>query len=200
MSTQQKMRIRPNLSVLAIVSFITSFIIARTFTTLYPNTRLIGGGYHIHHFWFGLAMLVIGGWLGISYQNERMDRSASIIFGVGCGLVGDEVGLLLTFGDYWTGITYAFIMMVSSLAAVAILFSTYSPIIRNEFDNFVAGNFSSYFGVFLMTVSAAFLSETDNILTLIILSGLCVTGVFIVVAHLLRAHRSSRSVPRMSST
>ena len=148
MSSQQKMTTRPNLSVLALVSFIASFIIARTFTTLYPNTRLIGGGYHIHHFWFGLAMLVIGGWLGISYQNNRSDRFASVIFGAGGGLVGDEVGLLLTFGEYWTGITYRFIIVVSSVAAVAILCNTYHKILRNEFYEFLIGDFGFYFGVF----------------------------------------------------
>jgi hypothetical protein len=157
MSSQQKMTTRPNLSVLALVSFLASFTIARTFTTLYPNTRLIGGGYHIHHFWFGLAMLVIGGWLGISYQNDRSDRFASVIFGAGGGLVGDEVGLLLTFGEYWTGITYTFIIIVSSVAAVAILFNTYQKTIRNEFDHFLIGHFGFYIGVFLTTVSAAFL-------------------------------------------
>jgi hypothetical protein len=182
------MTTRPNLSVLALVSFIASFTTARTFTTLYPNTRLIGGGYHIHHFWFGLAMLVIGGWLGISYQNDRSDRFASVIFGAGGGLVGDEVGLLLTFGEYWTGITYTFIIVVSSVAAVAILFNTYQKIIRNEFYNFLIGDFGFYFGVFLTTVSTAFLIEADNITTIVILSVLAVAGFLIVLAHLIRAH------------
>jgi hypothetical protein len=188
MSSQQKMTTRPNLSVLALVSFIASFIIARTFTTLYPNTRLIGGGYHIHHFWFGLAMLVIGGWLGISYQNNRSDRFASVIFGAGGGLVGDEVGLLLTFGEYWTGITYTFIIVVSSVAAVAILFNTYHKIIRNEFYEFLIGDFGFYFGVFLTTVSAAFLIEADNFTTIVILGVLAITGFLIVLTHLIRAH------------
>ena len=190
MSSQQTMRTRPNLSVLALVSFIVSFVIARTFTTLYPNTRLISGGYHIHHFWFGLTMLVIGGWLGISYQNERSDRFASVIFGAGSGLVGDEVGLLLTLGDYWTEITYTFIILVSSVAGVAILFSIYSKIIRIEFDNFLTRDFGFYFGVFLTTVSIAFFLEADNVLTMIILSVLSITGFLIVLAHLIHAHRS----------
>ncbi len=192
MSSQEKMRTRPNLSGLALVSFIASFIIARTFTTLFPNTRLIGGGYHIHHFWFGLAMLVIGGWLGISYQNERSDRFASIIFGAGSGLVGDEVGLLLTFGEYWTGITYTFIIVVSSVAGAAILFSMYSKIVRTELNNFLAGDFGFYFGVFLATVSVAFLSEADAIITIIILIVLSITGVLIVLVHLIRSHWSPR--------
>jgi hypothetical protein len=149
---------------------------------------LIGGGYHIHHFWFGLAMLVIGGWTGISYQNERSDRFASVIFGAGGGLVGDEVGLLLTFGEYWTGITYTFIIVVSSVAVIVILFSTYSETIRSEFNTFLIGDFGFYFGVFLTVVSTAFLIEAENMITIIILSVLALTGLVIILGHLIRAH------------
>lgn len=53
------------------LSFIFSFIAARTFTTFYPSTVLISSGIHIHHFWFGLALLAIGGWLGISNTDSR---------------------------------------------------------------------------------------------------------------------------------
>ncbi|HML02489.1 MAG TPA: hypothetical protein VK487_03845, partial [Candidatus Bathyarchaeia archaeon] len=59
-----------------------------------PRTILVRYGLHIHHFWFGLVLLVVGGWLGISYENERIDRVAAILFGAGGGLVADEVGLL----------------------------------------------------------------------------------------------------------
>ena len=137
-------------------------------------------------------MLVIGGWLGISYQNERSDRLAAVLFGAGGGLVGDEVGLLLTLGDYWTEITYTFIILASSIAGVAILFSIYSKIIRTEFGNFLARDFAFYFGVFLTMISIAFFSEADNITTIIILSVLSVTGFIIVLFHLIRSHHLLR--------
>lgn len=106
----ERSELRPNLSVLALLSFIAAFLIARAFTTLYPNVVLVSGGFHIHHFWFGLAMMAIGGWLGITYRDERADRLAAILFGAGGGLIGDEVGLLLTFGDYRTGLTYTLVV------------------------------------------------------------------------------------------
>jgi hypothetical protein len=93
MDKKEKIQEKPNLSILALISFIASFTIARTFTTINPDTVLISGNYHIHHFWFGIAMLAIGGWLGISYTSERTDRLAAILFGAGGGLIGDEVGL-----------------------------------------------------------------------------------------------------------
>jgi hypothetical protein len=65
-----KIKRRPNLSVLALISFIASFAIARTFTTLSPKMVLLTGSLHIHHFWYGILMVAIGGWLGISYNDE----------------------------------------------------------------------------------------------------------------------------------
>src|SRR5512136_3116855 len=118
MVDRERIEERPNLSLLALISFIVSFAVARIFTTLKPDTVLTGGGYHIHHFWYGLLMVVIGGWLGISYRSERVDRVAAIIFGAGGGIIGDEVGLLLTLGDYWTEATYTLIVIFLAVASM----------------------------------------------------------------------------------
>ena len=92
----EKIKTKPNLSIISLMSFITSFIITRAFTSLFPGTILEVKGYHIHHFWYGLAMLVVSGWLGISIEDERINRVAASLFGAGGGLVGGEIGLLLT--------------------------------------------------------------------------------------------------------
>jgi hypothetical protein len=76
-------RSRPNLSLYALVSFTLSFGGARGFTFIAPDLVLVGGGYHIHHFWFGLVMLALGGWLGINYTGDRLDRFAATIYGLG---------------------------------------------------------------------------------------------------------------------
>jgi hypothetical protein len=85
----EEIKEKPNLSIIALTSFIASFLIARIFTTLNPNIVLISVDYHIHHFWYGIALLAVGGWLGISYQSEKIDRLAAILFGAGGGLIGD---------------------------------------------------------------------------------------------------------------
>lgn len=162
MGERERIEERPNLSLLAIISFMVSFGVTRIFTTLKPDTVLTGGGYHIHHFWYGLLMVVIGGWLGISYRSERVDRVAAIIFGAGGGIIGDEVGLLLTLGDYWTEITYTLIVVFLAVASMLSLFFRYSDRIRAEFAEFIRSNASLYFGVFLVSVSAAFILESDD--------------------------------------
>jgi len=191
MAVKEEIKEKPNLSILALISFIASFTIARTFTTLNPTTVLIGGDHHIHHFWYGIAMLAIGGWLGISYQSERIDRLAAIIFGAGGGLIGDEVGLLLTLSPYayWAEITYTFIIIFLTLASMLILLNKYHNLIRTEFTEFLLSNASLYIGVFMAAVSVAFLSETDNA-TIITLSGILTTlGCIIVLAYFIQRIR-----------
>jgi hypothetical protein len=88
------------LTFLALLSFIVAFFTARIFTTINPDTVVVSGGIHFHHFWYGLAMVATAGWLGISSNHPSLRRVYAVVFGFGGGLIGDEIGLLLTFGNY----------------------------------------------------------------------------------------------------
>jgi len=191
---KEKIQEKPNLSILAMISFIVSFTVARTFTALNPDTVLISGDYHIHHFWYGIAMLAIGGWLGISYTNERTDRLAAILFGAGGGLVGDEVGLLLTLSAhaYWAEITYTFIIIFLTFASMLFLVNKYHKVIRTEFTEFLRSNASLYFGVFLAAVSIAFILETDNTTIITVSSVLTIAACFIILAYFIQRIRTKR--------
>ncbi|MCJ7430946.1 hypothetical protein MUO83_07030 [Candidatus Bathyarchaeota archaeon] len=183
---QENMQRRPNLSILALVSFIASFVVTRTFTTLNPDIVLVSSGIHIHHFWFGLVLQAIGGWLGISYNDERINRLAAILFGAGGGLIGDEVGLLLTFGNYWSEITYTLIIMFLAIASTSILIIRYSKTITTELTHFLRSNASLYFGVFLAVVSIAFIMETDNALIITISGIASATACAVILAYLVQ--------------
>jgi hypothetical protein len=194
MAEKGKIQEKPNLSILAMISFIASFTIARTFTTINPDTVLISGNYHIHHFWFGIALLAIGGWLGISYQSERTDRLAAILFGAGGGLIGDEVGLLLTLSvhAYWAEITYTFIIIVLTFASIIILANRYHKVIRTEFTQFLRSNASLYISVFIAAVSIAFILETDNATIIAVSSAFAITTCIIILAYFIQRIRTTR--------
>lgn len=193
-SSPARGRTKPNLSLAALVAFIASFAVARTFTSVNPDTILIGGGFHIHHFWYGLAMLAIGGWLGISYESKRVNRVAAILFGAGGGLIGDEVGLLLTLGDYWSEITYTVIVTFLAIASMLILLNRYSRIIQAELSEFLSGNAPLYVGVFLAAVSLAFVLETNNTI-IIVTSSIAATAAFVLLtAYFLRRVSKKRQV------
>src|SRR5438094_4842272 len=105
----------PWLSALALLAFLPAFGLARLFTFILPQVVVVQSGIHFHHFWYGIVLLAALGWLGI-VGGDRWNRLAAIIYGLVGGLLADEVGLLLTLGDYRTGITYTIVVV-----AVAIL-------------------------------------------------------------------------------
>jgi len=182
---------RVHFAALALVSFILSVIVARAFTHFFPGAVLISGDLHIHHFWFGIALLAIGGWLGISYNHKEIDMVAAIIYGVGGGLIADEVGLLMTFGDYWSGITWTFVIVLVASASVLILLGMYGRAIVNELHDFVSSRVSLYVGIFLAAVSIAFIVETDNLLVTVVSAGLTIAAVLMVLAYFIHRMRTS---------
>ncbi len=182
---------RVHFAALALISFILSFIVARSFTYFYPGIVVISGGLHIHHFWYGIGLLAIGGWLGINYNHKEIDMLAAIIYGVGGGLIADEVGLLLTFGDYWSGLTWTFIIVVISTVSVLILLSLYRRVIFEELHDFVSNKASLYIGVFLVALSIAFILGPDNPFITIVSTILAITAVLVILAYFIHRIRKS---------
>ena len=112
-------------------TFIISFFIARAFVVLLdvpinPACQLWVKGYRVHHFFFGIGLLVIGGWLGHIQCGQRLVTWISAgLYGGGLGLVVDEFGLLLTFGDYWAIQSYIFFVLISLFLLITLLFESY---------------------------------------------------------------------------
>jgi hypothetical protein len=173
---------------LALISFIVSFLIARTFTFLRTGVILKAAGYHIHHYWYGIALLAIGGWLGISYDDDRIVTLAAVLYGAGGGLIGDEAGLLLS-GNYWTGITYTFIVILVAFVLVTILFRTYSKAISREIEGFTRSRLSLYSGIILAAVSINFLISRNLVVERISIAAAAIGGV-IMIAYVVQRIRN----------
>jgi len=176
---------------LALVSFASSFALARAFTILNPRVVFETSGFHIHHFWYGIVMLAVGGWLGISYNEPRIGRIAAIMFGAGGGLIGDEIGILLTFQSesYWAGISYTFITIVLAFASMLALLNKYSRIILTEFGEFSSRRGSFYFAVFLAAISVAFLIDTTDPTIIAVTTILTIVACITILAFFTQAIR-----------
>jgi hypothetical protein len=173
-----------------------SFAVARSFTYFYPDVVLISGGIHIHHFWFGLLLLAVGGWLGINYNRKELDMVASIIYGVGGGLIADEVGLLLTFEDYYSGLTWTFMLLLLAFITTLLLLRKYRQSVFEELHEFIGSKASLYIGVLMTAVSVAFVVETDNFFVTLVSFVLTVAGALIVLGflvHQLRQNMGSKN-------
>ena len=88
-----------------LVSFVLTYGFIRGVTHL-QKTGIIpnqNGTFHIHHMVPGIILLLISGYVGLSYwKNEKVRHFMSILFGVGAALTIDEFALWLFLKDvYW---------------------------------------------------------------------------------------------------
>lgn len=90
------------------VGFIGTFLFLRFLTYgiryhFLPARNIVtSGGLHIHHFVWGILILLIVGFLGISINSPRLHAWLAPAFGIGAALVIDEFALWLNLRDvYW---------------------------------------------------------------------------------------------------
>lgn len=164
------------LAFLALLSFVASFFAARIFTTINPDVVVVSSGIHFHHFWYGLAMVVVAGWLAIASNSATYDRAYAVVFGLGLGLIGDETGLLLTFGDYQSELTYVIFVAAISLAVMALLVDRYYSLLLDEVVWLGRGERTVHIGLGIMALSSLAFAF-DHLLTgfIVLVAGLALT-------------------------
>jgi hypothetical protein len=93
--------------ILVLLSFLASFAAIRTITHLQKIGALYNPGIratlHIHHLVPGILLLLISGYVGLSFwASDKIRHFMAILFGIGAALVIDEFALWLYFKDvYW---------------------------------------------------------------------------------------------------
>ena len=121
---------------IVMTSFFFSFLFARLWViatradtpvhqgdVTYVGRNLIIKGIHVHHFFYGFVLLCIGGWLALSYRPGRVRKVAALLYGVGLGFFIDEIGFLLTWGEYWSSLSYA-IALLTGVAFLNVVYFT----------------------------------------------------------------------------
>jgi len=120
----------------AFIAFEVSIIVSRAIVLDVEKGKAIFSylyikGYHIHHFYYGILLLIASNWLTLIRYKKLYRRIskvlASIMFGGGLGLIIDEFGLLLTMefgikGNYWAPQSYYAIGTVSFILLGCLLF------------------------------------------------------------------------------
>jgi hypothetical protein len=181
---QQKEELRENtpngLSFLGLLSFVTSFVTARAFATLNPNAVVVSGGVHFHHFWYGLIVVAAAGWAGIVYGLPAYKRIYAVAFGVGSGLIGDEVGLLLTFRDYNSSLTFFFFVVVVAVGSMVVLLRD-RKVVEYDVISLASHDRALLAGIVIMGMSAlAFAADLYPLGIVIFAAGLAVTVLGVV--------------------
>jgi hypothetical protein len=91
--------------ILILLSFLITFAITRAITNLQklailPNQN---GILHIHHLVPGIFLIILSGYIGLSFwATDRVRHFMAILFGIGAALTIDEFALWLYLKDvYW---------------------------------------------------------------------------------------------------
>ncbi len=156
MATPPKPVHKHGLSFIATLAFTAGFFGARIFHLVFPDTMVFIGDIHFHHFWYGLTLMGIAGWLGIAENDERYNRIYAVVFGLGAGFVGDEVGLLLTFGDYYSTLTFDFFVAAVVAIILVTLLLRYWKEIENDILHATPRERVVQIGIFLAGFSTIF--------------------------------------------
>jgi len=183
----QRLRIgsfRPTLSFIGLGSFIASFFGSRLFATLNPTIVIQQGGIHFHHFWYGIALMGLAGWLAITWKSERLERAYAVMYGLGAGFIGDEVGLLLTLSNYQSGLTYYFFIGALSASILLLLAIRYRVILIREVSYLMTREGLALLGVFLAGFS--FLLFAFGLLSFG--TPLAVVGIVVILREVLGKH------------
>lgn len=108
------------------ISFLMTFTISRAIVVMSgeskPSLEFWIGNYHIHHFFLGILLLSVSGWITLIGYRKKYKMISAILYGAGLGLLIDEIGLLLTWGNYWEKQSYIFGVIVVFIFLSIILF------------------------------------------------------------------------------
>ena len=89
-----------------LISFEATLLITRFVTHFLRYSDVSGiqiGSVHIHHLVPGIILLLISGLIGIGFPKmQKVNRIATVLFGIGAALTLDEFALWLNLKDvYW---------------------------------------------------------------------------------------------------
>ncbi|MCE8422958.1 MAG: hypothetical protein J5U17_09705 [Candidatus Methanoperedens sp.] len=108
------------------ITFLITFTVSRALIVMAgeskPSLELWIGNYHIHHFFIGILLLSISGWITLIGYRKKYKVISAILYGGGLGLLIDEIGLLLTWGNYWAKQSYVFGVIVVFIFLSIILY------------------------------------------------------------------------------
>jgi|SRR6056297_804326 len=102
---------------------------------LYIGRNIIVYGYHIHHFYFGILLLSIAGWMAIVGNDYFSKEKLAVMYGVGLGLFMDEIGMLLSEGNYYSRLSYLLGVLLLGILINIIYFPPFWKSVRNTIVN-----------------------------------------------------------------
>src|ERR1700757_1598301 len=76
-------------------AFVLTVFGARIFSLLFPWVHWEPAGIHIHHYVYGIFILVVAGYLALIFRGDGATPWIALLYGLGVGLTFDEFGMCL---------------------------------------------------------------------------------------------------------
>lgn len=133
--------------------------------------------------------LSIGGW-----RTEKLDRAYALVYGLGLGLIGDEVGLLLTFGNYYSELTYEIFIGAIGLIILGFVVIRFGERLRRDFVSMGPWEGLYLSGMFLAGFSTLFFAFGQPLIGLPMALG----GVLAIIFGL-RGRGERAAIPTVTS-
>lgn len=112
---------------LIMVSFLTTFAISRMIVNFLPDLTLEVRGTHIHHFAYGIVLLIALGYFLLTQERSTTTRlKLSLIYGLALGLAFDEFAMWIQLEDvYYNRTTYDAIVIITALLMNIVYFEDF---------------------------------------------------------------------------
>lgn len=128
---------------LVTLAFLLTFVAARLVVYLVlghlmPDFFLNVKGVHIHHFTYGVAILVVIGFYLLIFRLQSEThalRVSAFVYGIGLGLTFDEFGMwVMLRDDYWVRQSYDAVIIITLFFLNILLFPTIKGLLAKEVD------------------------------------------------------------------
>lgn len=112
---------------LIMLSFLGTFAISRAIVNYFPNLTLEVRGNHIHHFSYGIVLLILIGYFLLTQDRHPKTRlKLSLVYGIALGLAFDEFAMWIQLEDvYYDRATYDAIVIIAAILLNIIYFEDF---------------------------------------------------------------------------
>ena len=113
---------------LIMISFLGTFIVSRLIVNYFPGFTLTEiRGTHVHHFAYGIVLLVFVGYFLLTQPRSRRSRlKMSLFYGIAIGLAFDEFAMWIQLEDvYYDRSTYDAIVIIAALLLNIVYFEDF---------------------------------------------------------------------------
>ncbi len=79
-----------------LIGFFVTWCIIQIWVRLLPRASLSANGYHIHHYTYGIAILIVFGYISLFARSPRLRYICALAHGVGAAFIIDEAFIWFT--------------------------------------------------------------------------------------------------------